>query len=213
MYVGPCMSTPALGGGQAARDLAGAEHRGERQVAAGQRLADAHDVGRDPRPLGGEQGAGAAEAGRDLVEDQQQAVLVGDLAEHAQALGGVGVHAAGALQHRLDDDRGQLVRVRRRRGARNARRPRRRHVAVATAGGRSAKTCWGSTPGNTECMPSTGSHTLITRRCRRGSRRAPSGTAALRAADGRLVLEHHLERHLDRTEPESARKTCSSPRG
>ena len=36
---------------------------------------------------------------------------VGDLAHHPQALGGVDVHAAGALQQRLDDDAGQLVGV------------------------------------------------------------------------------------------------------
>ena len=62
-----------------------AERRGERHVAAGQRLADAHDVGRDARVLGGEQlAARAAEAGRDLVEDQQHVVLVAQLAQPPQ---------------------------------------------------------------------------------------------------------------------------------
>ena len=77
--------------------------------------------------LGGEERAGAPEAGRDLVEDQHQPVLVGDLAHHAQAVGVVDVHPARALEQRLHDDPGQLVCVRR--GERAELRPPSRDVA------------------------------------------------------------------------------------
>ena len=53
-------------------------------IAAGQRLADAHHVGRDTRPVGREQGPAAPEAGRDLVEDQQHAVGVAQFAEQPE---------------------------------------------------------------------------------------------------------------------------------
>ena len=45
-----------------------------RQVAAGQRLAEAQDVRRDARVLAGEEPPGAAEAGGDLVGDQEHVV-------------------------------------------------------------------------------------------------------------------------------------------
>ena len=124
---------PGLRGGQPAGDLAGAEHRGQREVAAGQRLADAHDVGRHAGRLGREEGAGAAEAGRDLVEDQHEAVLVGDLAHHPQARGVVDEHPAGTLQQRLDDDPGELVG---RASAARARKPAGPAVDVAAGRGR-----------------------------------------------------------------------------
>ena len=55
--------------------------RGERQRAAGQRLRQRDDVGHDAGGLAGEQRPGAAEAGEDLVEDQQQVVAVGRRAQ------------------------------------------------------------------------------------------------------------------------------------
>ena len=76
MNVGPCASTPRRRG-DAPGHPGGAQRRGERQVAAGQRLADAHHVRADPGVLGGEQRPGAAEPGGDLVEDQQHAVRRG----------------------------------------------------------------------------------------------------------------------------------------
>jgi hypothetical protein len=48
---------------------------GHRQVAAGERLAQAHDVRRHLGVVGGEQLAGRPETGGDLVEDQQDTVL------------------------------------------------------------------------------------------------------------------------------------------
>ena len=86
-------------------------------------------------------------------------MLVGDLAQHPQALGVVDVHAAGALEHRLDDDPGQLVGVRR--GERRATSSAQASTSPPGAGGWSAKTCCGSTSVNIECIPPTGSHTLM----------------------------------------------------
>ena len=67
--------------------------------------------GTTPACLAGEQRAGAAEAGEDLVEDQQQLVAVGGRAQPAQHRGVVEPHAARALHQRLDDDAGDLVGV------------------------------------------------------------------------------------------------------
>ncbi len=51
-----------------------ARHRGRHgQVAAGEALAQAEQVGADAAPLAGEQPAGAAEAGGHLVGDEQHA--------------------------------------------------------------------------------------------------------------------------------------------
>ena len=58
MNVGPCISTPDLAVARSRRrPRGGAQRGGQRQVAAGQRLADAHDVRRDARVLGGEERA------------------------------------------------------------------------------------------------------------------------------------------------------------
>ena len=91
------------------RDLGGGQHRRQGHVATGECLAETEDVGGDLRRY--EQRAGAAEAGGDLVEDQHQPVLVGDLAEHDQAAVVVDPHPARALEPRLDDDPGELVGV------------------------------------------------------------------------------------------------------
>ena len=55
--------------------------------------------------------AGAAEAGENLVEDQQQLVAVGGRAQALQHRRLVEQHAARALHQRLDDDAGDLVRA------------------------------------------------------------------------------------------------------
>ena len=73
--------------------------------ARGDALGEGQDVGRDAEALGGEGMAEAAEAGDDLVEDQQDAVLVADLAQALEIALGRRQHA-GRAGHRLDDDRG-----------------------------------------------------------------------------------------------------------
>ena len=67
----------ALGG------LLGGQHCPEREAAA-DALGHRHHVGRNAGPLVGEQLAGAAHAGLHLVEHQQQAVLVAQLAQRLE---------------------------------------------------------------------------------------------------------------------------------
>ena len=61
--------------------------RGERRVAAAQALAHHEDVRHDAVVLDAEVAAGAPEAGDDLVDDQQHAVAVADLADAAEVVG------------------------------------------------------------------------------------------------------------------------------
>ncbi len=78
MNVGPCISTPPSAE-MPSRHARGGQRCRQGQVAAGQRLAETQDVGRHAGMLAGEQLAGAAEAGGDLVGDQQH-VVAGDRA-------------------------------------------------------------------------------------------------------------------------------------
>src|SRR5204863_359934 len=73
-----------LGAGQeGVEDGAGGQRGRQRQVAAGQALGHAHEVGLDALVLAGEQAARPAEAGGHLVDDQQHAVTAGDVTEAA----------------------------------------------------------------------------------------------------------------------------------
>ncbi len=86
------------------------EHAAHRHGRVGDALGDGHQVGDHAELLGGEAGAEAAEAGDDLVEDQQDAVLVADLAQPLEiALGRRQV--AGRAGAGLDDDGGDVRRV------------------------------------------------------------------------------------------------------
>ena len=91
----------ALAGADRVGYRARAQGRGERHVAAGERLAHAHDVGRDAGVLAREQRPRAPEAGGDLVEHEQQTVLVAERSQQDHALGGVKPHPAGALDNGL----------------------------------------------------------------------------------------------------------------
>ena len=68
-------------------NFAGGEGRRQRQVAAGQRLAQAQDVRTDRGMLAGEQPASAAKAGGNFIGDQQYLVAVTQLARTTQVLG------------------------------------------------------------------------------------------------------------------------------
>ena len=104
-------------------------------------LAMRRDVGRDARLLVGEQRAGPAHAGLDLVEDQQQAVLVAQ--PRAAPAGTAGRHRADAALalDRLDHDRPRS-RARSRRAAPRGRRTARcRSPAAAGRSPRPASCC------------------------------------------------------------------------
>ncbi len=92
---------------QARGDLGGGQH-GPAGQAAAQGLRQRHHVGRDAEALVGEPIAGPAAAGLHFVEDQQQLVLVGQLAQAGQEAVGRNADAAFALD-RLDHDGRRLV--------------------------------------------------------------------------------------------------------
>ena len=98
-------------GGNRVRHLLRGERGGERQMAARERLADGHDVGRDARARVRPAGARPVAAGGDFVEDEQDAVFVAEAAHFAQVGGMVEVHRVRGLEDGLADERGNLVRV------------------------------------------------------------------------------------------------------
>ena len=79
--------------------------QGRQRHAAADAFAERHDVGLDAGVLVVEQLSGPAHAGLDLVDDQQQAVLLGQRAQLLQELIGRRPHAGFALdrlQHHGD---------------------------------------------------------------------------------------------------------------
>ena len=83
------------------------EHAAHRHGRVGNALGHRHQIGDHAEFLGSKAGAEAAEAGDDLVEDQQDAVLVADLAQALQIALGRGQEAGGASAG-LDDDGGDV---------------------------------------------------------------------------------------------------------
>ncbi len=79
------------------------------EVTAGQALGEHHDVRRHAGMVGGKQLAGATEAGGHLVEHQQHVELVAQLPRAAQIERRGHVEAAGGLQQRLHQQRGDLA--------------------------------------------------------------------------------------------------------
>ncbi len=67
--------------------------------------------GSTPGVLPGEETAGTPESGGYLVENQQYAVAVAQIAQAPQILGTVEPHAAGTLHDGLEDKCGKLARV------------------------------------------------------------------------------------------------------
>ena len=80
------------------------QHGADRLVAAAQPLGDGHEVGRDAFLLAGVQRAGAAHAAHHLVEDQQHAVAVANLADALEVAFGRRHGAGGGADHRLGDE-------------------------------------------------------------------------------------------------------------
>ena len=81
----------------------------KRHHAAGERFADAHDVGRDAGMFAGKKFAGAAKAGGDFIKNQQHAVFIAQSAHAAQIFGVIHTHAARALHNRLQNHGGDLA--------------------------------------------------------------------------------------------------------
>ena len=81
----------------------GAEHGTDGEQAAAERLGQHHHVGDHPLGLAGEQVAGAAEAGLDLVEGQEDARLAADRADLGEVAGGR-LHDAALALDRLDEE-------------------------------------------------------------------------------------------------------------
>ena len=114
-------SVPGLVDRALGRDLVhdvGAPAVDAQRQAAADDLAQAGQVGLDAEELL-RAAARDAEAGDDLVEDQQRAVLVAERAQHRQ-VGRARQHHAHVAGDRLDDDRGDLAAVRARRRLRMA---------------------------------------------------------------------------------------------
>jgi hypothetical protein len=83
-------------------ELAPADHRCDRQAAA-EGLAATEEIGPDAVVLDGEEAAAAAEAGEDLVRDEQGAAAARELGEGAQPSFGR-QHDALAAQDGLDEN-------------------------------------------------------------------------------------------------------------
>ena len=100
---------PGLAVTDGASHMLGGEGGRERQIAAGERLAQTHDVRADAGPVTGEQLAGATETGGDLVGDEQHPELVAQGAHPLQVARVVEAHAAGPLDDGLQHDGGDLL--------------------------------------------------------------------------------------------------------
>ena len=171
--------------------------------------------GRDAGVLAREQRARAPEAGRDLVEHQQQAVLVAQRAQQRHARGRVKAHAARALHDRLDDHRGQLVGVARDELAARRAAQRSSSARVEAVGRALGEHVLGEHAGEQAVHAADRvAHAPSRRRCRRGSRRARSaGACARRCPRARWYCRHILIATSTETEPESAKNTRSRPAG
>ena len=85
-------------------DIVGGEGGGEGQVAGGDAFGEAEEVGFDILVFTGEHLAGAAEAGGDLIDDEEGVVFLGELGHAREEAGGVDEDAGGTLDERFDDD-------------------------------------------------------------------------------------------------------------
>ena len=100
----------SAGGHEGVVDLRLGDHAAQRLHAVGDLLGEGHDVGHHAEGVGAGHGAAAAEAGDDLVEDQQDVVLGADFAQALQVAHGRDHHAGRAAEG-LDDDGGDVAGV------------------------------------------------------------------------------------------------------
>ncbi len=85
-------------------DLAADQHAADRLIAAAKALRHHLQIGRDAFLLPGMHRAGAAHAAHHLVEDQQRAVAVADLAHALEIARQRGDAAGGGADHRFGDE-------------------------------------------------------------------------------------------------------------
>ena len=103
---------PEVGAEEGVEDVAGRHGGRHGEIAAGDPLAEAQQIGAQARLLGGEERAGAAEARGHLVADQEHVVRVGTPHRPgARSDGGGHQHARRTLHEGLDHHRGQLAGV------------------------------------------------------------------------------------------------------
>ena len=97
--VGVAVLEEAAAGAHGLHHPALGQHRADGLVAAAQALGDGHQVGHHAFLLAGVQRAGAAHAAHHLVQDQQHAVAVADLAHGLEVAGHRRQHAGGGATH------------------------------------------------------------------------------------------------------------------
>ena len=187
-------------------DPLGRQRRGKRQVAAGQPLAEAEEVGRDALLLAGEHRPRAAEPGRDLVADQEARRGDRTLPHLAQVAGRMHPHPGRALDQRLDDHRRDLLAA-----WRSSTRSSSRGVARA-------RTRWRSNSERAVGAVEERRSRRPRRRpgCRRGRRRAAKRSASggvLAAALAASTGTPSSARPRSRSSPSRSRRPGSSPGG
>ena len=97
-----------------APDLRGVHHfgaagDGREREAARERLGHRHEVGLETVVLGGEHRPGAAEAGLDLVDDEQDAVLAAESREQCRPIRRGATMNPPSPSHELEDHAGDLL--------------------------------------------------------------------------------------------------------
>ena len=178
-------------------------HRRERGIAAADALAQDHEVGHDAVVLDAEVAAGPTEARDDLVDDQQHAVAIADLADLREVFGlrldgsahrrhdGLGDERRDTLRADPQDLSFQLVRARH--VARGIRQPERTAVAVDRRDVRHVqqhRQVFGPPADSTAHGQAAQGRAVI-------ARPAADHLVALRLAPIDVVLARHLEGHLD----------------
>ena len=213
MNVGPCASTRQFAARDPRRHLGRAQGGREGQVAAGQRLADAHHVRADAGVPGREQ---RPRSGRTRWRSHRRsAARRRRRTPRGAPAGSRGRGSACRPRPARPVPRSPR---RARRACRSISAPARRVRLVDPganpAGGGPANTCAGSTPSHIRCMPPSGSHTDMARNV---SPWYPPRQVSSRVFAGRParapVLQAHLDRDLDDDRTRIAQEGVLEPVG